>query len=242
MRTNGLVAFADFWNFPGTAVDAPNVARGGWSHVAKHELKLPSGGIATLYTKRQLHYQTKSWRHPFVGEPTLKREFHNLKKCRDHGVPTASMVYFATAKVEGKPAAILITEALTGFAPLDVYLQSLPPDAALARGAVLLAVARVIAHLHASGLKHGCFYPKHILVPTNGIGQLHLLDFEKARPFLLRHRAMRRDFGTLFRRLPMCSREDFEVFRREYCVRTQKRWCPISQPLPSSWTARELHL
>ena len=215
LNENGLTAFERFWKLDGADVDAPNFARGGWSRVSRCEL---SSGRRTVYVKRQLQYQTKTWRHPLRGQPTLQREFRNLEHCRRHEVPTPSVIYFATATIAGKPAAVLVTEALVDFERLDVRLQSLSHDDTAIREKVLMAVARTLARLHRSGLTHGCFYPKHILVPRARAHaeQLRFIDLEKARPHFFARAALRRDFGTLSRRLPMCTPAELNLFLAAY--------------------------
>jgi tRNA A-37 threonylcarbamoyl transferase component Bud32 len=216
LRANQLICFTDFWALSGEAIDDRNVARGGWSDVTRLALKLPSGGTGCVFVKRQFNYQTRSWRCPLRGEPTLQREFRALDHCRRHGISTPEVVYFATEAVEGRPAAVLVTAALEGFEPLNTFFASMRDKDS--RSAVLAAIARALARLHASGLKHGCLYPKHIFVraaaPTGPA--VCFIDLEKARPFLSRRATMERDFGTLFRRLPMCTAQDFDFFRNVY--------------------------
>ena len=76
---NGLFGFSDFWNRKIEWFEAPNHRRGGWSGVARSELTLPDGGRLPVFVKRQANHMTRTWRHPFRGQPTLIREFENRK-------------------------------------------------------------------------------------------------------------------------------------------------------------------
>jgi tRNA A-37 threonylcarbamoyl transferase component Bud32 len=218
-RSNGLTAVGDFWNVRGQFIDEPNCARGGWSAAAKCPMKISNGTIIQIFVKRQRGYQTKTWRHPFRGEPTLQREFRNLEHCATHSIPVPAPIYFALTEVAGYPSAILITEELIGFEPLHVYFGKLTAEQAGQRKHIMRAVGRMLGRLHDSGIKHGCFYPKHVFVsPTANVEapEIRFIDVEKARPFVTRRGATTRDTGTLLKRLPMCSAEDFSAFRAGY--------------------------
>lgn len=220
-RANGLESVGDVWNVRGSFIDEPNCARGGWSAVAKCALNLPDGNTTHVFVKRQRGYQTKTWRHPFRGEPTLQREFRNLEHCASHRIPVPVPIYFALTEVAGYPSAILITEELSGFEPLNHYFEKLAAEASLERKKTMEAVGRILKQLHDSGLKHGCFYPKHVFVRSQPNGQepdIRLIDLEKARPFMSRNNAVRRDTGTLLRRLPMCSPDEVEAFHAAYAA------------------------
>jgi len=211
-----LTTFDQFWKVTGEQVDPTNVARGGWSQVIR--CALFSDPTVVLYVKKQLGYQSKTWRHPVRGIPTLQREFSNLEHCRRCGVPTASVVYFSTGTIDGQPAAILVTEALMDYEALHVRFDALPVHDQASRRSLLVAVAQALGRLHRSGLKHGCLYPKHILVPMGSanIDQLRFIDLEKARRFVFRRSAIRRDFGTLFRRMPGWAAEERKRFLEAY--------------------------
>ena len=45
---NGLRSFDDFWKLEAQWFEEPNQRRGGWSGVARCELKRPEGGVAPI--------------------------------------------------------------------------------------------------------------------------------------------------------------------------------------------------
>src|SRR5436190_19447904 len=123
---NGLRDFHSFWKLEADWFETPNERRGGWSGVARCELKLPEGGTRRIFLKRQENHVAKSWRHPIRGIATLVREFTNLQHCERHRVPTAHVIYFAQRDVEGRLQAILATEELIGFRSLEHLTKPWP--------------------------------------------------------------------------------------------------------------------
>ena len=216
LETNGLASFDQFWRAKGVNIDSPNIGRGGWSQVILLDLK--GSPERALYVKRQWNYQTRNWHKLRRSELMAHREFRNFEHCRKHGVPTPLVVYFATERVAGRPAAVFATEALLDHEPLSAHLKALPPDRPGMRQRVMVTVARQLARMHRSGLKHGCLYPKHVLVPTDPekVDELRFIDLEKAKPFLFRRSALHRDFRTLFRRLTACTKGDRAAFLDAY--------------------------
>lgn len=69
LERHGLASFDALWSVQLTAVDEPNVERGGWSSVFRLELD-----DSAFYLKRQSNHLTRTLAHPF-GEPTFARSF-----------------------------------------------------------------------------------------------------------------------------------------------------------------------
>ena len=174
-----------------------NYARGGWSGVIRCCLSLPNGGQAALFVKRQRNYTTWTLRHPILGIPTLAREFNNLAQLTQKGVGTVNPIYFASRNVCGDYRSILITEELRGFHSL------MPTGDSRFDSAAAFETGRLLRDVHAAGLNHKCYYPKHVFIrPTanDRICEARVLDWEKATP---RHWSCLRtlhDLRTMLRR------------------------------------------
>src|ERR1051325_9024795 len=98
---NGLRSFADFWKLQATWFEEPNQRRGGWSGVARCELKLPEGGTACVFLKRQENHTTRTLTHPVRGIATFVREFQQVLRYRQHRIPTLTPLYFAQRHEDG---------------------------------------------------------------------------------------------------------------------------------------------
>ena len=81
LERNGLATFDALWAKQLDAVDEPNTSRGGWSSVFR--LELDGQGY---YLKRQSDYLTRTLHRPF-GEPSFAREFRNISRYRQLGIP-----------------------------------------------------------------------------------------------------------------------------------------------------------
>ena len=75
---NGLRSFDDFWEFEANWFEEPNQRRGGWSGVARCELKVPEGGTRRVFLKRQENHTTRTFTHPIRGMATFVREFRQI--------------------------------------------------------------------------------------------------------------------------------------------------------------------
>jgi len=215
---HGLADFEALWRVPADAVDVPNTGRGGVSWVCRLELD----GMS-YYLKRQCGHLTRSVRAPW-GEPTFAREWRNIQRYRRLGIDTLEVAFFG---VQGggyvarrnttQPRAILLTRALTGFDDLASFLacwQSLP-DAT--RQHIVRACAAFARRLHAAGLKHGCFYPKHIFLRETSDGwQVRVIDLEKTRALWPWRRDRIADIEPLIRRASAWNDADVQVFLTTY--------------------------
>jgi hypothetical protein len=192
---NGLEDFDALWKLDAAWFEAPNHGggrRGGWSGVARCELRLPDGGRAAIFLKRQENYNARSFLHPLRGVPTLLREFRQIMAYREHAIPTLEPVYFGMRGHGKARRAILATAELTGFVSLDVYEQDwlregLPPRHE--RLGVLRAVAGLLREMSVHRILHGCFYPNHVFIRVDAGGSVEarVIDLEKSRwrPFFM---------------------------------------------------------
>jgi len=195
LERHGLASFEALWSVQLTAVDEPNVERGGWSSVFRLELD-----DSAFYLKRQSNHLTRTLAHPF-GEPTFAREFRNIRRYAQLGVPALQASFFGQRKVDGERRAILLTRALDGWMDLDGWLKRWPELNEPRRQAIIGAVGALAHTLHQAGQMHGCFYPKHIFLrEQDGHWQACLIDLEKTRPLLLGWRDRIKDLEPLVRR------------------------------------------
>ncbi|MCP4041081.1 MAG: lipopolysaccharide kinase, partial [Gammaproteobacteria bacterium] len=123
LRRNRLDSFEQLWALDTGWVEEPNMRRGGWSGVMRHQLKQANGDITPVFIKRQSNHVYRSWQHPFRGEPTFAREMYNILRFKSKGIPVLEPVFFAMRKIHGEQRAILVTEELTGYFPLEVLQQ-----------------------------------------------------------------------------------------------------------------------
>ena len=106
---NGLHTFDDFWKLEAKWFEEPNKRRGGWSGVARCELKLPEGGTTAVFLKRQENHITRTFTHPIRGLSTFVREFESIMRYRERNIPSLTPLYFACHRVDGNLRAILLT-------------------------------------------------------------------------------------------------------------------------------------
>ncbi|MDR2112160.1 MAG: lipopolysaccharide kinase InaA family protein [Candidatus Accumulibacter sp.] len=182
---NGLDDFDALWKLDNEWVEAPNRCRGGWSGAARCELSLPGGGTAAIFLKRQENHTTRSLHHPLRGVPTFLREFKWIMAYRDDAISTLEPVYFGMRERDGNQRAILATEELTGFVSLEERelrwrREGVPPRGQ--RLPVLQAVAGLLRKMHVHGIRHGCFFPKHVFIRDNADGSVEarVIDLEKS--------------------------------------------------------------
>ena len=217
---NGLRTFGDFWKLEAKWFEEPNQRRGGWSGVARCELKLPGGGTTRVFLKRQENHMTRTPAHPLRGEPTFLREFRCILRYRECGIPSLTPLYFAWRREGGNQRAVLLTEELAGFRSLEEtakdWEQNPPPPKI--RRAVIRAVAQLLRQIHSHRLRHNCFYPKHIFLRLAGGGPVavRVIDLEKTKTRLFGWDRDYRDLRTLNRHSFGWSRADRVRFFLEY--------------------------
>jgi hypothetical protein len=215
---NGLRSFDDFWELKAQWFEEPNQRRGGWSGVARCEFKLPGGGIARVFLKRQENHITRTLAHPMRGLPTFVREFENIMRYRERGIPSLTPLYFACRNENGNQRAILLTEELAGFRSLEEIAGEWTKMPRPARNAIVRTVAQLLRQIHTSKLTHNCFYPKHVFLRVDPAARVEarVIDLEKTKRRLF---GLDRDFRDMRRlnatHLPW-SRADRVRFFREY--------------------------
>ncbi|SQF94576.1 lipopolysaccharide kinase [Paucimonas lemoignei] len=227
LERHGLADFESLWEVQLEAVDEPNTGRGGWSSVFRMELE-GSG----FYLKRQSNYLTRTLHHPF-GEPSFSREFRNISRYQQLGIPALHAVFYGESRVDGERRAILMTRALDGWTDLDTLLQQWSEMDAAQQKAILQACGDLAQTLHAAGQVHGCFYPKHIFMRAKaGMYRAQLIDLEKTRPALFGRRDRIKDLEPLLRRAPMWTEADVRELLAAYLQ------SGTESPLVDDWYAR----
>jgi len=211
LHAHGLADFDALWAYSGAAVDAPNTGRGGISTV--YHLQL---GDHRYYLKRQRGHLTRSVRHPW-GEATFAREWRNIQRYQRLRLATLEVAFFGVRGRARETRAILLTRALTDFTDLDSLLARWHDLPAATRSEIVRACAELARRLHAAGVKHGCFYPKHIFLQRAQDGwHSCVIDLEKSRS-LLPWRADRiADIEPLLRRMPVWGEAETRAFLHTY--------------------------
>ena len=217
---NGLGSFEAIWALDIGWFEEPNVRRGGWSGVSRLEVTLPDGRGEVVFIKRQENHETFSWRHPFRGITTFRREFKNLMMLRAVGVPTLEVLYFAERNVGKDRRAILVSRELTGYSSLEdcmtYWQQHGMPEKEVWR-ALMQRIAAVARHMHRHRIQQNCFLPKHVFIgERQGQMDVRLIDLEKAKRQRSTERAMLRDLDTFNRRVSGIKMTDRLRFLLDY--------------------------
>ncbi|SDB44347.1 Lipopolysaccharide kinase (Kdo/WaaP) family protein [Pseudomonas sp. NFACC23-1] len=227
LQRHGLDSFEALWARQLDAVDEPNTLGDGWSSVFR--LDLEGQGY---YLKRQSNYLTRTLSHPF-GEPSFSREFRNISRYRQLGIPALQAVFYGQRKVNGEVRAILLTRALDGWDDLDSLVQRWSSLTAAQRTTILGACGLLARRLHGMHQVHGCFYPKHIFLQATADGyQAQLIDLEKTRPLLFGLRDRVKDLEPLLRRASVWSEADVRQLLSSYLDQ------PLDSGLVDRWMTR----
>ena len=235
LERHGLADYDALWALKLEAVDEPNTERGGWSSVYRLDL-----GDAAYYLKRQSNHLTRTLAHP-LGEPTFAREFRNIRRYAELGIPALQAAFFGERRLPGERRAILLTRALDGWQDLDHWLQRWAQLSDPQRRAIVRACGELARCLHGAGQMHGCFYPKHIfLCERDGGFTAQLIDLEKTRPLLLGERDRIKDLEPLLRRAGAWGEVEIRQLLAAYLGETGdlERW---SQRLGARRRHKEAH-
>lgn len=183
LTKNKLDTFERVWSYEVNWFEEPNERRGGWSGVGRVEVKIPSEDSAYFFVKKQKNHGRKTLQHPIRGEPTFRREFSRLQFLMHNGFLAPLVAFYAEGCVDNKHSAVLVTEELNGFLPLDQVVQSQYPLMSKADKIKLIdKVSIEIRRFHSLGLIHRSLYPKHIFVRVIDENvDVALIDLEKAR-------------------------------------------------------------
>lgn len=218
LNANELNNFSTLWSLDTEWFEEPNIRRGGWSGVVRVPLTLANEKNINIFIKRQENHLSKTWCHPISGIPTFQKEYENLCLFHRYQIPTQELVYYASRVDKGDVQAILITQELADYFPLDKILPD--NEANLIqntqhRKSLLKAVARVVNKMHQHHMQHNSLYPKHIFAKPLGIGwDVKFIDLEKAKRRLFKNTAIVRDLSTLQRHtLGLTTKEQIYFFK-----------------------------
>lgn len=177
-----LDTFDAIWDLKVDWFEEPNERRGGWSGVGCLQLGDAENALI-FFVKKQQNHGRRTLIHPLKGEPTFRREFERLQFLNQHDFAAPKVVFYAESNVCGRQRAILVTEALTDFVPLDALGENWKKATSRAQQARLIdKVACELRRFHDLGLVHRALYPKHIFVKKADIQpEVALIDLEKAR-------------------------------------------------------------
>jgi tRNA A-37 threonylcarbamoyl transferase component Bud32 len=176
--------FAKLWNQHINWFEEPNQRRGGWSGVG--QLILPNdGGDLIFFVKKQQNHGRRTFLNPIKGEPTFRREFKRLAFLESCKIKAPKIVFYEERAINNNDCAILVTEALLEFEPLDTVTKSWQADKSKTRRQkqnLLKNVAEALRKFHETGLVHRALYPKHIFIKdAERKPEIALIDLEKAR-------------------------------------------------------------
>ena len=227
LERNGLADFDALWAVQLEAVDEPNTSGGGWSSVFRMDLEGRG-----FYLKRQSNYLTRTLHSP-LGEPTFAREFRNIQRYQQMGIPALEAVFFGERKVPGERRAVLLTRALDGWHDLDSLLEQWLQLTPAQQQAIVHECGLLARRVHAARQVHGCFYPKHIFLQADGAGyRAQLIDLEKTRPLLLGQRDRVKDIEPLLRRAHAWGEAEVRALLAAYLDQ------PMDSGLVDAWLAR----
>jgi hypothetical protein len=213
LQTNALADFDSLWDLEAQWVEEPNVRRGGWSGVVRHNLQNTAGEDIEVFIKRQEGHISKTFTHPLGGILTLKKEFANIQRLIRYGIPTLEPVYFGCSGNR----AILVTLGLSEHSSLDeIDPGEIPPSM---RQKLVCTTAHAIKQMHTQRLQHNCLYPKHIFVKQQEDDwDVRIIDLEKMKRTLRKNNAVKRDLSTLYRYAdPRWTNNDRAYFFQCYC-------------------------
>jgi hypothetical protein len=220
LEFNALNDFDDLWNIEAAWIEEPNAYRGGWSGVARTEIKTPGGGTRGVYLKKQEDYFTRTIRHPIVGVSTFAAEMHRIRQLSQRQIPTLEAVYFGQRRVEGKCRALLMTDELEGFQSLEMLVDHWTErdwPSLRQRRRVINATADLLRGLHRHNLQHSSMYPKHVFLRVEAKRvEGRLIDLERMKWRPLRSLAVARDLDSLNRHSPGWSNTDRMRFLLHY--------------------------
>lgn len=222
LENSQLGTFEQLWKLELTAVDEGNVGRGknGWSKVCIFSFEDNAQQQHTVVIKRQSNYRSHTLRHPLIGVPTFLKEMESIRRYEHAGIPALKAVYCATRKINGELQAILITEFLSDYQPLELILENWHEQGRPARqdcATIAKACGSLVGTLHERGLEHRCLFPKHIFLRVDKDRvDARLIDLEKTRwrPWFEARRV--RDLTALARRSKHVSNRERMFFLHAY--------------------------
>lgn len=219
----------DFWDLPWEWVEDPNRRRNGWSGASRHTFVDAEMGRVSIFVKRQENHTYRSLRHPFRGRSTFFRDFCNIFRMEQIGVPTVEPVFYGERRGRGsKLQAVLATIALEEHSPLSRLFHD-SSLAASTRQEILHRLADTMQLMHRHRWQHNSLSANHVMVKLekNGEVDLRILDLEKMRRNFRPIDAAARDLEKFIRSTPMLTvdeRADFLLYyTRHFSYRLHRK-------------------
>jgi hypothetical protein len=233
LDANQLGEFERWWECRSDWFEAPNNDRHGWSGVNRLLLNSADGEALVVFLKRQQNYVRRTFLHPFTGESTFACEFKTMLFLLKRGVPVPKPVFFQQRPSAEGLQAVLVTEELTNYQPLDEVILKLSQTDANSRKvkrALIRSVAQALRKLHHARIQHRALYPKHLFInitdPENP--ETVIIDLEKARIKLLPVMRTLQDLATLNRDLHhLSSTERLYFFKQYYGIDRLGPWTKL---------------
>ena len=222
-----LASFDQLWDKQLPWFEEPNYGRSkdGWSGVCRLEI---DGRV--LYLKKQQNFYSYSLRHP-LGVTVAQKEYDNIDLFNELQIPCMKTVYFGVRKQQGKLQAMIITEGLEGYIPLEDATKIWENGSFTLshRRQLLCSIGEFLRAAHQQGVMHNSLYPKHIFIEEAFVRQRHsdgrplcrFIDMEKARRAKFHSKRQMRDLDTLQRRTAYWSRCDRLYFLLCYLGKTK---------------------
>ena len=222
-QNNGLNSFDAIWRADVELVDAPNIARGGWSEVGRLDLA-DEFGMGSFYVKRQQNFHCRLLSKPWQRIPLALREWLSITELTAAGIAALDVV--CAARQHGDcDRMVLVTRALDDYQDMNSWFDQHGSKAE--RLDTLSAIGKIAARLHNAGFVHGCLYPKHIYINCKNGEDVRLIDFEKCKRIWTARGGLR-DLDTLLRRFKAFDDEDRKVFLQAYIAEGKSGWTMTS--------------
>jgi len=208
LTQEGLGSFEELWDRRDPWHDKINRgrSRNGWSGVCRIEI-----AGRTFFLKKQENFFSYSAGFPF-RRLLAEREFDNIHLFNLLRIPSVKAVYFGMQKKGKKHQALIMTEALEGYVPLNKVekkWQDEQQENHAKQRSLITSIASLIRQAHDHGVAHGSFRPKHIFVskdycsetyPSSKRLDCRFIDLEQAGKVPIGGKRQLRDLATLHRK------------------------------------------
>ncbi|MGB0257531.1 MAG: lipopolysaccharide kinase InaA family protein [Coraliomargarita sp.] len=202
--------------------EAPNKRRGGWSGVTRIVLNpdAPKAAHKAVFLKIQQNHFYVALNTGFRKRLTFERENTALKALQAFTSDIPPLLLHATWQSGKDRGAIIITEAIDDYMPLDQWLKqnSTASEPAERLDALLEALANSLRHIHANKWAHFGLFSKHVFIrkTPQASERIKLIDFEKTRKCWSTHACAIEDCSRFLRHTKELSRDSQLHFLKAY--------------------------
>jgi len=245
LMRHGLSTFAGFWDLPRHWVEDSNERRDGWSGAICHTLIDGEVGRFSMFVKLQENHNYRSPSHLLTWRPTFYRDFLNIRRMEEVGVPTVEPVFYGEQRDEGKIQAVLVTVMLEGYRELHSVFEESSLDAP-SRRSILHRIADTVWLMHCHRLQHNGLSGKHIMIKRgeNDAIDVRILDLEKMRRSWSWLRTAVCDLEKFIRLTPMLTQVEHTEFVHHYArylspAHRRKLVALINEHIARRWRVKE---